>query len=246
MIQLTGIFPPMARITFGSTVNSVVATGIDFCTVDNDAISLPAWYSFEGTGSNVTVNTCALPGFESQPSILKGDCSDLQCISFEIMDDCLITFPSTFKEEYRVIVSGLNSFGDTFAVAVDSNSDQCQNAVGPFSIRDVVRGSTAIAANVVVDHFGTLGVQGVGLWYSFMGKGQSVTASTCSDFADTIASRLSVFAGNCDDLTCIGIRSGRCGRHSRITRLAEEGQLYRIFVSGTVEFSVGVCQLSFQ
>jgi hypothetical protein len=33
-----------------------------------------------------------------------------------------------------------------------------------------------------------------------MGKGQSVTACTCSASADVTASRLSVFAGNCDDL----------------------------------------------
>jgi hypothetical protein len=32
-------------------------------------------------------------------------------------------------------------------VAVDSNNDQCQNAVGLLSIRDVVRGTTVTATN---------------------------------------------------------------------------------------------------
>jgi hypothetical protein len=187
-----------------------------FSEVDNTS-SLPAWYSFEGTRSNVTVDTFALPGFESQLSILKGDCcSDLQCISFET-DECLVTLPSTFKQEYWVLVSGLNLLGDTFAVAVDSNNYQCQNAVGPLSIRNVVRGSTATATNNDVGLCGSPGIHIAGVWYSFMGKGQNVTAFTCFAFVDVIASRLlSVFAGYCDDLTCIGIRSGGCGRQSWI------------------------------
>jgi hypothetical protein len=240
-----GNLPTDGSTMLGSTVNSAVATGVDSCTVDMNSSSLPAWYSFEGTGSNVTVDTCAFPGFESQLSILKGDCSDLQCVSFE-MDECLVTFPSTYTQEYRVLVSGLDPFGDTYAVAVDSNNNQCQNALGPLSIGDVVRGSTVTATTIDVGHCDTPGLQGAGVWYSFMGKSQNVTAFTCSAFADAIASRLSVFAGDCDDLTCVGMRSGRCGRHSWMTWLAEEGRLYRILVSGIAESSVGNFQLSFQ
>jgi hypothetical protein len=105
-------------------------------------------------------------------------------------------------------------------VAVDSNTNnQCQTAVGPLSICDVVRGSTVTATNNDVGLCGTPGIHIAGVWYAFMGKCQGVTAFTCSAFADAIASRLSVFAGNCDDLTCIEIRSGGCDRQSWITCL---------------------------
>jgi hypothetical protein len=81
-----------------------------------------------------------------------------------------------------------------------------------------------------------------------MGKGQNVTAFTCSAFVDVIASRLlSVFAGYCDDLTCIGIRSGGCGRQSWIqVGLQGKANCTAFLPSGTAESSVGDLQLSFQ
>ena len=68
-----------------------------------------------------------------------------------------------------------------------------------------------------------------GVWYSLEGSGRPVYAQTCGTSFD---SRLSVFRGSCEELTCVVNNDDLCGDDSRVRFEAAEGETYFILVHG--------------
>ena len=68
-----------------------------------------------------------------------------------------------------------------------------------------------------------------GVWYSLVGTGRPVYAQTCGSDFDT---RLSIFRGTCDELTCVVNNDDRCGDDAQVRFAANEGETYFIFVHG--------------
>ena len=75
-------------------------------------------------------------------------------------------------------------------------------------IGTVVEGTTVNATNDFTEQCGGASVQdSPGVWYTFVGDGRTVKASTCHgdpDIGDTCSiHQIKVYAGNCSALECI-------------------------------------------
>jgi hypothetical protein len=72
-----------------------------------------------------------------------------------------------------------------------------------------------------------------GVWYTVIGTGNTMTASTCND-AD-YDTKISIYCDECDNLTCVdGLddTGGCAGFTTQLSWCSEEGKLYRILVHG--------------
>ena len=115
------------------------------------------------------------------------------------------------------------------------SNDLCANAI-PVAVGSTTAGSTSGAS---VDGVGTCGTSegtGGGVWYTVTGTGTTMTATTCGAFFgyDT---KISVFCGPCDALTCIAGNDDSCiggasGLLSTVNWCSQAGATYRILVHG--------------
>ena len=73
-----------------------------------------------------------------------------------------------------------------------------------------------------------------GVWYQVRGDGQALRAETCGSGYDT---RLSVYEGNCDELSCVVSNDDACGLQTIVDWNSEAGSSYFILVHGFSESS---------
>ena len=79
-----------------------------------------------------------------------------------------------------------------------------------------------------------------GLWFSVTGNGSPITASLCGSTYDT---KMSVFSGECEALTCAGQNDDSCGLQSQVVWNSVDGTRYLVLVHG-YGTSTGAFQLS--
>ncbi|MEZ5001805.1 MAG: T9SS type A sorting domain-containing protein [Chitinophagales bacterium] len=149
-----------------------------------------------------------------------------------------VTFFAEVGVDYFLYVSDWNSSttndnaGD-FTISVSCvtppANDQCDGAI-EVSCDDVITGSTATAsADGSLSFCGTSLSSAPGVWYYFAGTGDDVTASLCGSDFDT---KIGVFDGTCDALSCIDGNDDFCGIQSEVTFSTEVGTDYFIYVTG--------------
>lgn len=112
------------------------------------------------------------------------------------------------------------------------DNDDCLDAIGPLAIPSVTAGSTVGATpdpNAPTP-CGT-SVSAPGVWYTVVGTGRTITASTCTG-ATGYDSKLNVYCLDCDDLTCITGNDDFCGLQSQVSWCSEPGVTYHILVQG--------------
>ena len=107
-------------------------------------------------------------------------------------------------------------------------NDLCEDAT------EVLPGGSASGstADATFDNAGTCGVTNTapGVWHTVTGTGTSLTLSLANSDYDT---KLSVYCGSCDDLTCIdGDDDGGPGLTSELTFCSQAGVSYSILVHG--------------
>ena len=125
-------------------------------------------------------------------------------------------------------------------------NDLCSGAI-PVSCGNSYSGSTANATSAgdpaTSCANGTGGTPGApGVWYSFVGTGQMVTASLCGGASwDT---KLHIYSGSCGALTCVNSDDNGCATQSTVTFTTAIGTTYYILVNGsfgsTGIFTLGV------
>ena len=74
-----------------------------------------------------------------------------------------------------------------------------------------------------------------GAWYTLLGNGGETIVTTCSGNLSTYDTSLSVFAGECDDLRCIGANDDNCASFrtdSTVSWVSEVDEIYYILVHG--------------
>lgn len=82
------------------------------------------WYSFTGTGEDVTLSTCAGTDFDSKISVFTGTCADLDCVAgSDDAPDCpgntsSATFHTTAGATYFVMVHGYNAAQGDFTLTM--------------------------------------------------------------------------------------------------------------------------------
>ena len=125
-------------------------------------------------------------------------------------------------------------------------NDDCANAtaIGLGTTNGTTSGATV---DTVPNQCGT-SVTAPGVWYTVVGTGNEMTASTCTDFFgyDT---KVSVFCQGCDVLNCLGGNDDNCfggasGLLSTVSWCSQAGAEYLILVhgfsSGTGDFELNV------
>jgi subtilisin-like proprotein convertase family protein len=114
-------------------------------------------------------------------------------------------------------------------------NDLCKNAIGPLAVPSQTNGSTAAATIDAAPFCGT-SVTAPGVWYTVIGTGTTMTATTCGPLFgyDT---KLSVYCGGCDVLECLSGNDDDCvggasGLLSTVEWCSQEGAEYLILVHG--------------
>jgi hypothetical protein len=109
-------------------------------------------------------------------------------------------------------------------------NDLCADAI-PINCGQTLSGSTIDAANTGALFFcaGYFLSETGGVWYSFAGNGQLVTASLCGSDFDT---QIGIFAGSCGALECVTANDDVCDLQSQVSFFSLEGVTYFIYVTG--------------
>ncbi|MBL7888337.1 MAG: T9SS type A sorting domain-containing protein [Bacteroidia bacterium] len=111
--------------------------------------------------------------------------------------------------------------------------DICAGAL-PTACGGTYTGST-LTATTTGDPSGTCGtlVGAEGVWYTFAGDGNTITASLCNAGTD-YDTKINVYSGSCGSLTCVGGNDdgATCGTESEYTWTSALGTTYYIFVNG--------------
>ncbi len=121
---------------------------------------------------------------------------------------------------------------------VIQGSEDCANRVS-LPIGQQIEGTTAGYAIDNVPTCSTILNTAPGVWYSVIGNGTTLTATTCLDPAGSpfqYDTKLGVFCGTCDNLVCITGNDDNCsgvsGLYSTVTWCSAPGQEYFLLVTG--------------
>lgn len=133
---------------------------------------------------------------------------------------------------YHITVEGFSGCGtyilEITGGALGAPEDDCGGAI-PLSCGDIVTGSTAGYNADIAPFCGTFDGTSGGLWYSFLGTGNPVTASLCGSTYDT---RIRVYTGSCAGLICEVGNDDFCGLQSEVSWNSTAGVTYYILVHG--------------
>jgi hypothetical protein len=116
-------------------------------------------------------------------------------------------------------------------------NDVCQNAFEVFC-GDVINASTVDATAQLPPPYCQTSVNTAsGIWFKFNGTGQRIEISTCAAATD-YDTKITVYAGNCTNLTCVagnddmGVGCSFNSLHSEVDFCTEPGVEYYIYVTG--------------
>ncbi len=105
----------------------------------------------------------------------------------------------------------------------------CSEAI-EIAIGQTLNGNTSTGSIEGAPNFcGTALDQAPGIWYTFIGSGETLIASLCNSEFDT---KIGVFSGNCDNLTCIAGNDDECSLQSRVVFNSSPNIRYYIYVTG--------------
>jgi len=200
------------------------------------------WYSLVGTGGTLSASLACVSGSSPWKLVVsKGQCGSLERVDEETNPCALggaVSWQSETGELYYIFIEAGSRSPGSFFLRIENSvvNDRCEDAIGPLDSGVSVQGSTI---NATVDNVGDCDVQneGPGVWYTATGTGSRLTVSTCgnADF-DT---RISVFAGQCGGLKCVGGNDDACGDQSAFTWLSKVNMTYFILVHGGAEDGSG-------
>ena len=226
-------------VTAGTTINATLDAGAGTC--GGYSVTSPGvWYSFVGDGNIALLSLCNSPvqDGDSKIHLYSGDCNNLICEDGDD-DGCgnlfsAVSVLTTNGVEYFVLVSEFGvGEGIDFELEYECLpaivNDECSNATA-IQCGDAIDGTTVGATIDAEVFFCGTSVTSPGVWYTFNGDGSTVTVSTCNSVGvdDT---KLHVYSGDCNTLTCVDGSDDDCAAFSSVTFSAEDGITYYVLVS---------------
>ncbi len=221
-----------AQTISGTTVGATLDAVPTCVTTLNTAPGL--WYTFVGNGQPTTLSLCG-SGYDTKIGVFTGTCAALVCVTGN--DDFCglqsqVTFTSTLGTTYYVLVTGFGTASGTFTLARTCVSsipnDDCTTALPIACGGTVIGNTTGATIDAVPTCVTTLNTAG-GVWYTFVGTGQSTTLSLCGSGYDT---KVGVFTGTCAALVCVTGNDDFCGLQSSVTFATTLGTTYYVIVTG--------------
>lgn len=209
----------------GATTSPGETTESGFTT--NNAV----WYTLIGDGSQVTLSTCGGATYDNYIRVYSGSCGNYTNVTAGD-DNCgsqaQVTFSAAVGTTYYILVSGFGQFSAgpftmTVSCVAPPANDNCATAQA-ITCGSSVTGTT-VAANT------STGETTPGVWYSIVGDGSTITASTCG--GATWNTFLQVYTGPCGGpYTSIASNDNACGNQSTVSWLSTVGETYYVLVRG--------------
>jgi hypothetical protein len=195
------------------------------------------WYQFAGNGQILTASLCNST-YDTQLQIFTGNCGALSCAG---TSDDYCGVQSQLQQStqvgttYYIRVSGFSTSAGNFQLDLSCASppanDPCSGAI-PIVCGSTISGNTSAASpDLIPAGCGVYTTEGT-LWYSIVGTGSPMTASTCGLFYNT---QISVYTGGCNSLTCVNTNDNACGLQSVVTWTSTPGTTYYMMVGGSGE-----------
>jgi hypothetical protein len=242
LIDLSQPFVGSTNCTYTASVGSPSGCG----TIENDS-----WMKFIAASTNVemdfTVGDCNL-NFGVQLAVFSGSCGAFSLLS----GSCVNPSPTPNENSTGTWnFSGL-TVGNTYYIRIDGYAgDKCPYFFTPISgvvitppndlCADAITltcGSSDTASNILATATDAPtacsggGTTSKGVWYKFVGTGQSVTVST-DNSTTNFDTEINVFSGTCGALTCVGADDDSgAGTTSTYTFTATNGTTYYVYVDG--------------
>lgn len=206
--------------------------------IDNDV-----WFCWTAPcNGDVALSTCGLTAVDTKVAVYDGtNCNDLTNSILDCNDDTcglqsVVNWTAVAGDTYLVRIGTFpGASGGTGQFDIQCRpalgNDDCAGAI-PMSIGETVSGDTTGSTLDAVDFCGT-SVTTPGIWYTVVGDGNTLTASTC-DQAD-YDTKISVYCGGCDDLVCVTGNddgAGCSGFTSETSWCSQFGETYYILVHG--------------
>jgi len=246
---ITVVNGPNAYNNTGAT-QSLPLPAADACIFGGPAnITRDVWFTYTATCTgSVTIDTCANTGTFTDTVIVAYSacggtqigCDDDGCPT-TTPDNLLsrLTLPVTTGQVLKLrvgswgAVAGNQGAGVLTITCTPLNDDFCTDATA-VAVGGNVNGNVLLATPETNGPPTCSGGPGVGRWYSVVGNGNTLTASTCGSPAELWESVTSVYCGlNCDDLVCVSGSSTACGPNglnSSVSWCSAVGQTYLILV----------------
>lgn len=218
-----------------------------------------SWFKTVGTGQTWTASTCSsTTDFPARVSVYEGtSCSDLVCLDNAESSPCgdqnAVTWETTTDKVYYILVHGKDPGSQgSFVLTLEetASNDRCEGAIGPLnpdgvtnfaSTRSATFDDTLPSCSKASD--GGRAPVGRGIFYSVLGTGTNLTASTCLSYTSFDA-QISVFGGSCNDLQCLDVQTEPCSinessadqlQGTSVTWEAARDELYFLLIQGTDE-----------
>jgi hypothetical protein len=240
IIDLTQPFAGSTSCSYTVSAGSPSGCG----TIENDS-----WMKFIASSTNVEmefeVGNCSPINSGVQLVVFSGSCGALTALTGSCVNPTGELTTGTWN------FSGL-TIGNTYYIRIDGYAgDECPYWFTPVSgvvitpdndlcadAMTLTCGGSDIASNILATNTDAPtacsggGTTAKGVWYKFVGTGQSITIST--DNAGTnFDTDINIYSGSCGSLTCVGgdTDSG-AGTNSSYTFTATNGTTYYIYVDG--------------
>ena len=215
-------------------------------TIDIDCIQVVSGACCFGDGSCIEVNTfdCAAAG-----GTYQGDgtdcgtafCPDLTGACCFIDGSCIQVLEAACSTSGGIFQGSGTDCGSVICPDLTPTNNECVDAIALTIDGSTSTGNTALATPSALpsDCSSTGGTASPGVWYSVIGNGTRLTATTCHG-GSSYDTHMRVFEGiDCSTSVCIGVNddmgSALCpqsGLLSAISWCSIPGQTYYIYVSG--------------
>eukprot|EP00339_Tiarina_fusa_P025641 CAMPEP_0117006476 /NCGR_PEP_ID=MMETSP0472-20121206/6692_1 /TAXON_ID=693140 ORGANISM="Tiarina fusus, Strain LIS" /NCGR_SAMPLE_ID=MMETSP0472 /ASSEMBLY_ACC=CAM_ASM_000603 /LENGTH=1162 /DNA_ID=CAMNT_0004707955 /DNA_START=30 /DNA_END=3516 /DNA_ORIENTATION=+ len=203
------------------------------------------WHEFQGTGHSVSASVCSPDtNFDARISLFSGSCGDLECMgqtTATCSDDGTIEWIAAADTPYYLLVHGADSMSSgNFRLELEDAvlNDSCERAAELATSTHSYFGSNVNATledSVACERRES---SSYGIWYTFVGSGNEVSISTCSELTE-FSTEISIFSGSCGDFSCVDSSTNGCGDQAAISVDTEEGTVYFVRIRGENQNDVG-------
>jgi hypothetical protein len=236
-------------VSIGSTVQATFDNIGPCQSVANTGAGV--WYETVGTGRRLTASLCHnQTTFKTAITVLAGNCTSAICVAANdesVINGCSeVTWLSTLDETYKILVHGYEEQEGDFGLSVVEEkvsvaNDFCVDATRVSLSPNVLTGTTKNSTDDEVTTCMDVVQTGYGVWYTVVGSGDRIIASTCTKTSQDFDTKISVFTGtNCGSLTCVVGDDNGCGLQSRAVWRGQPNVTYYILVHSEEEGEFGL------
>ncbi len=222
-----------------SNITSAPSDSVELCNGERAVRGV--WHKFVGTGMTMKFSACNNgTDFDARLSLFTGSCGGLSCVAHTESvcgenDEILAT--THVGMDYYLFVHGSDSVSiGNYHLTIEEEqiNDSCATSSSlELTGSPQYFGSTLSASNsTAIGCSGEPAADSGGLWYSFVGTGEPIILSTCTDETD-FSTDIRVYTGICSEFVCVpDISITKCGDQSMISFLSTIDEIYYARVGG--------------